>query len=261
VDSASFLLAALLIALIRVAPARTAPSVAAGPREVAPRAGVLREWIEGLWLILRSRALRVLLVFTLLTSFGEGVFGTLLPPFVAAVLHGGAPEFGYLMGGQAVGGLLGSLIVGRVAKGAQPRALIGLGAMGLGLGDLVIFNYPRLYPQVAPGIALFAAVGIPAVFIGIGTNTLVQRVVGDAYRGRVFATAGAVMALAMFGGAAMAGALGDRLGILLVLNIQGLVYTLAGLMALLLRGTMAHPKAASAIGEALATDVPAMAKR
>ncbi len=261
VDSASFLLAALLLALIRVAPVSSAPASAGVSEGNTQRAGVLHEWIEGLRLILHSRALRVLLAFTLITSFGEGVFGTLLPPFVAAVLHGGAPELGYLMGGQAVGGLLGSLIVGRVAKGAQPRALIGLGAMGLGLGDLVIFNYPRLYPQVAPGIVFFAAVGIPAVCIGIGTNTLVQRIVGDAYRGRVFATSMAVMALAMLGGAATAGAFGDRLGILLVLNIQGGVYTLAGVMALLLLGTTAHPKSASASPTALAADVPALAER
>jgi MFS family permease len=188
--------------------------------------------VDGLRLIFRLQPLRVLFVSLLLTSLGEGVFGTLLPPFVSKILHGGAPEFGYLMAAQAVGGLLGGLLIGRAAKNAPAKALIGLGSLGLGLGDLAIFNYPAFYPKLAPGLVLFALVGVPAVCAGIGVSTLVQRVVSDAYRGRVFASAGAVAAFASLLGAAGAGLLGDRLGILFVLNTQGIVYILAGLLAL-----------------------------
>ncbi len=249
VDASSFVFAAFLIALTRV-PATSRRSMLsshatdATDAESAPPApaGFLGEWLDGLRLIFRLQPLRVLLVSLLLTSLGEGVFGTLLPPFVSKILHGGAPEFGYLMAAQAVGGLLGGLLIGRAAKDAPAKVLIGLGSLGLGPGDLAIFNYPAFYPKLAPGLVLFALVGVPAVCASIGVSTLVQRVVGEAYRGRVFASAGAVAAFASLLGAAGAGLLGDRLGILFVLNTQGIVYILAGLLALTaLRGV--PPKA------------------
>ena len=52
-------------------------------------------------------------------------------------------------------------------------------------------------------------------------------------RGRVFGAIQAVNALMMLIGIILAGLLGDRLGPVLLLNIQGSVYFLSGVLALL----------------------------
>ncbi len=61
-----------------------------------------------------------------------------------------------------------------------------------------------------------------------------QESVADAYRGRVFGAYATTYALAQLVGMAAAGLLGDRLGVVPVLNGQAGLYLLAGLLALAL---------------------------
>ena len=63
-----------------------------------------------------------------------------------------------------------------------------------------------------------------------GMNTLLQSAVADEYRGRVFGTYGMTGALLALIGATLAGTLGDRIGAVTLLNIQGGVYVAAGLL-------------------------------
>ena len=87
-----------------------------------------------------------------------------------------------------------------------------------------------------------AIVGIPAAGIGIGYFTLLQTAVADAYRGRVFGAQRTNQALTGLIGAGLAGVLGDLVGIVLVLNVQGAAYLLAGVLVLVaLRGAVRRP--------------------
>jgi MFS family permease len=173
-------------------------------------------------------------------SVGEGVMSTLFAPFVSDVLGGGALEYGWLMSAQAVGGLLGGMAIARIGSSAKPALLFAIGAFFLGVIDLLIFNYPAVVPGVLPGIVLFIAVGIPAVGAMTGYSTLVQTQTADEYRGRVFGALGACWALFMLCGMAIAGGLGERLGIGLI-NLQAVGYLLTGIIAfVLLRGLVAQ---------------------
>src|SRR5207249_1937557 len=109
-DSLSFVVAGLLIALI-VMPAR-APQAAAPPaEETASHAWrrLWREWVDGLRVVRRERVVAVIFTMLAIGSLGEGVMSVLFVGFVNRVVGGGAPELGWLMSAQAVGGLLGSL--------------------------------------------------------------------------------------------------------------------------------------------------------
>jgi MFS family permease len=142
-----------------------------------------------------------------------------------------------LMSAQAIGGLIGGVLVGWVGNKASSSALIGLGALAFGLIDLAIFNYPAFFPGFTLALVLFIAVGIPGVAMRTGMNVLLQGAVADEYRGRVFGTYGMTGALLALLGATLAGTLGDRLGPVTLLNIQGGVYVIAGLLVpALLRG-------------------------
>jgi MFS family permease len=229
-DAASFLMACALLAFIHAKPtsAERAEARASGSAWSA----FWQEWRDGLRLVRRERTLAVLFSFQAITNLGEGVFGILFIVFVNRVLHGGASQVGLLMSAQGIGALIGSVLVGWLGSRLLAPRWIGCCTVAFGLIDLAIFNSPAFFPVFLLTFALFVLVGIPGVAGFTGVAALQQTATPDAYRGRVsstFFTTGAVLALL---GTTIAGTLGDHLGVVLVLNIQGCVYVLAGVLLL-----------------------------
>jgi MFS family permease len=244
VDAASFALAGLLLAFIRKPAGQPVPAKTGQPA-ISWRA-IWREWLDGLRLIRRERALGVLFSVQAITSLGEGVIGVLFIVFVSRVLHGGAAQVGWLMSAQAIGSLVGGVLIGWIGSRLVSRWWIGWCAVAFGLIDLVIFNSPAFFPVFLLTFALFVLVGLPAVAMLTGFNALQQMVTPDAYRGRVssaFFTTGTLLGLL---GTTIAGALGDHLGVVMVLNIQGGVYVLAGVLVMVLLSGLALEDAAKA---------------
>ncbi len=237
VDAASFLVAAGMIAAIAAStrPERTPPRDAA--TVTGTWAAVGQEWVAGLRLIRDNRALRVVFGVIAISSLGEGIMGTAFWVYVDEALHGGAPEAGWLMSAQAVGGLAGAVVIGAWGKTRSPMYLLGWGAIGLGLIDLVIFNYPALFPEIWPGLILMAIVGVPATAFGTGYTATIQTEAEDTYRGRVFGALSTTMGLLMIVGAVIAGAATERLGAVAVLTIESLAYVAAGAFALKMLAT------------------------
>ena len=236
VDAASYLVAALLISLISApaAPDRAEETTPEGSGVAAAFLAVWREWAEGLRLVTKGRVILTLFLVGAVTGLGEGVFAALFPPFVRIALDGGALELGWLMSAQAVGGVLGGLVVGFAAARLSPPRLLGLGAVLFGLTDLAIFLYPSFVQSMAVGLALFVLVGIPATGMLAGLQTLLQTSAEDRFRGRVFGALGTTQALLMLAGTLLGGALGDAIGVVPVLVVQGFAYVAAGILVLVL---------------------------
>ena len=234
-DAASFIIAAGLITLITVnaQPVKKQASVAANVK-TNPWRNAWHEWLEGLRLVKQERNVAAMFALIAITSLGEGVFAVLIIAYVSNVLHGGALQLGWLQGAQAVGGLIGGLLIGFVVKKVSLSHLIGFGAIAFGIIDLLIFNYPTFFPGIVIGLALFVLVGIPGVGFSTGVTTLLQMSVEDEYRGRIFGAMGTTSALLMLLGTTLAGFLADPLGVVTVLNTQGGMYVLAGFCVLIL---------------------------
>ena len=238
VDAASFLLAALLVQLIRTPtkpPRELDDDAAPGAVAAVRRAAV--EWVQGATTVRRSRVLMVLLGFSLITAVGEGIMGTLFTPYVKDVLEGNAATLGTISSAQAVGGILGGFLAAAAGRRWSSRVLFGWGAVVFGLIDLAIFCYPVLYVAAWPAVLGMALVGFPGAVMIAARTTLLQDHSTDAQRGRIFALLFAVSALSLAVGAVTAGFLGESLGIIQVLALQGGGYVVAGLMVLLLIGS------------------------
>jgi MFS family permease len=232
VDIVSFLIAAGLIGLIRTTshPGKTTVTM---PHASLSRIG--HEWLEGVRLIWREKTLRVLFLSTPLISVGESVMSVLYVPFVTDVLRGSSADVGGLMSAQAVGGVIGGVIITSVSARIRAFRLLGISAISFGLLDLALFNYTTFLPgsSILLGYVFILLVGPFSVALGAGYNTLIQSATDDAYRGRVFATLGLTGALSALPGIGIAVLFGEYAGIVPVINIQGYVYILMGLIVLI----------------------------
>jgi MFS family permease len=245
-DAATFLVAAGLIALVgarRPGATRAGAEIDAveatagadGATPDGPLRGGWRIWADlrtGLAAIRATRPLRVIFVFLAIVSLGEGVMGVMIVVFAQRTLDGGPRELGWIVAAQAVGGVAGGLLGGVIGDRVPARWLVGLGTVAMGVGDLLIFNYPRWYPELWPALALMAVVGVPAALLMAGVMTVLQTSVADALRGRVFGAALTVMSLIGLCGTGLAAALGDRLGPVTLLNVQGVGLVTGGLFVI-----------------------------
>lgn len=235
-DAASFLIAALLLARgpsragtqAPAAGAAAADPVAGGPTA----AGLLGQWLAGLGLIRRDRRLGGALAVIAVSSVAQGIFVVLFVVFVIRVLHGGASEVGLLRGVQAIGALIGGMLLAPLGQRLAPRRLAGAAMLAFGLVDLAIWNGPSLTTQQGLYVGLFIAAGIPGIAAVTGLASLVQANTPDQFRGRIFSAYFTVSDGFQALGMLLAGLLADPIGLLPVLNGQAALYLLAGLLAL-----------------------------
>jgi MFS family permease len=249
VDVATFLVAALLVARIRtpgaVAPTARAAEDGLDSVVVGRLAELLAEWVEGARVAVGSRTVRTLAAFWLITSFGEGIWGTLFAPYVRSVLHGGPEALGLISGIQAVGGVAGGVVVATFGSRWHPPRMLCFGALAFGAVDLAIALYPLAWVHAWPAAVLMVVVGLPGAITSAGMMTLFQQHTDDRQRGRVFSLLLLVRAAATVLGSLTAGLLGGVLGIVPVLAWQGCGYLGAGLLVLflLVRGRQPEPVA------------------
>jgi Na+/melibiose symporter-like transporter len=221
IDAATFVVAAALLTMIRARPLRPAPNA-------GQPASLSREWRDGLVFASQQPALRVILVVAALTALGEGVMGTLFAPFVRVELNGSGADYGAILSAQAVGGTVAGFVAAAVGHRFPARSLFGWGALCFGLVDLMLFLYPLLTDALWPAFVFIVVVGLPGAVMLAGMTTLLQTSSHDSHRGRVFGAIGAIQAATSLCGVVLAGVLGDVVGILPILALQGVMYVLAG---------------------------------
>jgi Na+/melibiose symporter-like transporter len=197
--------------------------------------------VDGLRVILGDRGLRWGLVVNGLAAVAQGIFTVLFVLFVTRVLGGDGADVGLLRGVQAIGGLLGGVVVVGLARRLEPGRLLGVSLLVFAVIDLAMWNGPLVTTSQWLYLGLFVAAGIPGIGFLTGLTALVQERTEDAYLGRVFATYygafNGLMALGML----LAGLLGDTVGVVPVLNGQAGLYLLAGVVAV---ATLGRPRPA-----------------
>jgi MFS family permease len=222
VDAASFLLAVGLIGRLTTVPAKERTADVAAVNAAGPPTG----WRAAL----EPRVIRGALATLFLASVAQGLFVVLFVVFVARALHGDSTEIGTLRGVQAIGAIGGGLLLA-IASRLAPGRLTAISAIAFGLLSLAIWNAPHLTTAVPVYVVLFIAVGVPGVAMVTGLLSVVQRATPDGRRGTVFAAFGLGASVGQAVGMISGGLLGDRWGVVPVLNGQAVLYLLAGLVA------------------------------
>jgi MFS family permease len=218
VDAASFLLSAGMIALIVLPPNTNQPQVQNETSHPWASIGkVWHEWVEGLQLVRKQQLI-------------TGIIEVLIAAYVKQVMHGNALMLGWLMTAQAIGGIAGSLIIVQLSKVIHPTKLIPLSALIFGPLIIVIANFPVL-PVVLP---LATIIGVAVIGFFVSMITLLQGNVADEYRGRIFGALNTVQAITMLFGMILASGLGDRIGIVPMLEVDAAFNILAGILAFFL---------------------------
>jgi Na+/melibiose symporter-like transporter len=234
VDSASFLLSGLLIALIVVPSAGARPLAGtAVASSVRAWGAVWREWLDGLRLVQRDRLLLTLFTVMGLAMLGQGILTALNVVFVKDVLHGSAAVFGWMVTAAGVGGLIGGMVMGQAGTGMSPARLI---ALGLGVAGVILVVRTNV-PVLPLFLTLTALAPLFVTGVTISLQTLFQRGVPDQYRGRIFASFGTTTSLLLLGGLGLASVLGNRLSVVVLLDVASGLFVLSGAVALVLLPT------------------------
>lgn len=223
-----FLVAGLLVSL--VTGDRGLPLARAHDRP--PR--LWADFKDGLGVIRRIRPLPALGVIHTLAHVSQGLFLVLFVVFVMDQLGGTGVEVGALRGIQAVGSILGSILIARWARRRAPGKVAGFGYLGFGLISLIVWNAPVFTTALPFYMVCFVIVGIPIVASAVGMTTAAQRFTPPDYLGRMFGALEAVGAAGAALGTALAGFLLEYFPITPVLNAQATLYLFCGALALIL---------------------------
>lgn len=221
-SSATFAAGAVLVACVRL-PALPLPT---------PAVGLLQGWKEG-WEAIRDHpVLRPLVAVMVLVGTGEGFVSALLAPWMTDVAGGGSVELGLMLSLQAVGGIVGGLVVLRWAHRWSSVTFLHTGALLSGALLVVIINYPLVAPVGPwPAIVLTALAGVPFAIYGTAQSIAVQEHSTDGTRGRVVSLTFGAQGVAQLLGIGVAGPLAALLGPLTI-NADALAYLAAGALAL-----------------------------
>ncbi|MGC4032648.1 MAG: MFS transporter [Tepidisphaeraceae bacterium] len=127
--------------------------------------------------------IRNVLLLMSLVSLAGAPYLTLMPVFAKQILHGGSMLFGILNGAAGFGALGGAIyLASRKSVVGISRAL-ALAAATFGV-TLVLFSFSR---NAALSVALMPIAGASMIIQMAGSNTLLQTLTEDQYRGRVMA--------------------------------------------------------------------------
>jgi predicted MFS family arabinose efflux permease len=198
IDAVSYVAVIASLLMMRVTPFE--------PR--ATSAHLLADLKSGFDYVAKSEAIRTPLLLLAVVSTMSMPYSVLMPAIAADVLHGGPHTLGWLMTSSGVGALAGGLYL------AWRQTVLGLGRVMLAstvlLGTaLIAFAASRV---LWLSVLLLPLVGGGFMVQLAATNTVLQTIVDEDFRGRVLA----YYAMSFFGGAPLgsliAGVLADRVG-------------------------------------------------
>lgn len=175
----------------------------------------LREGYRYIW---EHKPIRAMLTVDIVPIMLGMSYVTMAPAIVRDVLDMGSDGLGYLLSGNGIGSLIGTLLVARLS-GMRSRGMVVVIGVGLFGTALIIFGFTS---TLIASIGMIIVVGLIYGVYSTMNDTLIQSTVDDEYRGRVSATYSMIWGLSPIGGL-IAGALATFVGVQWAIAICGLM--------------------------------------
>lgn len=186
---------------------------------------------EGLRYSFTHPVIKMLLIFSAVTSIFGWSYSTILPVIVQNIYHKDAAALGYLYSATGAGALLSAFIVSAYSKKINPLVFI-LGGNTAFAVSLVLFSLTKSFLLALP-ILFVSGAGLIMQFSMI--NTTIQHMVSDNIRGRVLS----IYTLMLFGmapfGSFQIGIVADRFGSPFAIQLGALIVFAYGIYVFLNR--------------------------
>ncbi len=190
------------------------------PRFVAEGRVSLGEDIrEGLALVVRHRAVLVLLLIVAALSFLGRPYIRLMPAIAREVLRVGPEGLGLLQAAPGMGTVVAVFLIGWSSARMQSGAMLLSAAFAMGV-MVTLFGFSASFPV---SVGLLIAVGLGQSVAMATANTLLQTSVAPGARGRAMGLFGTVAFGMMALGTLPAGAVADLYGLSWALALGGIV--------------------------------------
>ncbi|MGI8820407.1 MAG: MFS transporter [Chthoniobacterales bacterium] len=191
------------------------------------RAAQTSAW-SGLTYVLRHQRVRTILGLLGVVGIFGWSYAVLMPAFARDVFKLGADGYGILMSATGVGALAGGLTVATVGSVLPPRN-VALGGVWLFSAALIAFAYTTNFYLA---LVVLAIGGFGMLLFFSTSQTVMQSIVPDEWRGRVMGVWGLVFGSMIPLGSLEAGVLAHWLGSSAALAIGAVVCALAALVTL-----------------------------
>lgn len=181
----------------------------APPRPPAPRPDLMREAIDGLRAVVRSRDLLLILGLAAAQALTRGAL-TVFSVVVAIELLGmGESGAGALMAAVGVGAVVGSLCASLLVGTGRLGAWFAVGVALWGLPIALV----GVFPGQAAALLLLSFVGVGNALIDLAGFTLIGRLAPDEFMARIFGVLESLVVISIGVGSILASALIAWLGL------------------------------------------------
>ncbi|HEY0281908.1 MAG TPA: MFS transporter, partial [Rhizomicrobium sp.] len=195
-------------------------------RPTRVHATALHEIAEGYRFSLSTPQIRTSLMLVAVSSCFGAAYLSLMPAFAHDHLHGGAGSYGLLMAGVGIGALLGAYGLSLIRERWLTLTPVAA-ALCFGLG-LIAFSHSHM---LWLSVLLLLPTGASLMLLGGTTNTLIQILAGERYRGRVISHYTQSFIGMMPWGSLLLGWAAAQFGVVEAVTFGGLVVMASGVLA------------------------------
>lgn len=190
---------------------------------------LLKETFYGFRLLGQMRLVGFMVVTTSIVLLSSGTFEVLFPTYCQRILNTNALGYGILISGMGLGSLLGYFLIMSFVKKYPP---------GLSLATILVAEGLLLLPlsltnKLPLAVFLVFAVGFVSSPYYVLDRTIMQRLIPEHLRGRVFGAVGSIRAGGFPIGAAIGGFLLAHLSISFVILLTVMIEVLLGIVVFL----------------------------
>ncbi len=197
------------------------------PREPRITQHPLREIRDGYSYSWNTPQIRVSLMLVAVSTMFGAAYLTMMPAFARDILHSGAETQGYLMSAIGAGALVGAYFLSRITERQLVYAPI-ISSMTFGL-SLIAFSHSHI---VWLSLLLLLPTAASLMLLGGTTNTIIQMVAHENYRGRVISHYTQSFMGMMPWGALFLGTLATKVGVTNAVSVGGIIVILGAVIAL-----------------------------